>query len=150
MVAVREIGPRFTLKPRSLKKGLPAVNYLGGVMKPSEFDSFGESEENKEEKPASDDLGDVDARGESPKEVASPTKVPPKADEYEWVWKIHAHIVTCPGNFVVCRALIDDDSRPSDCRGSLCLHSVSVSVLRGLRILESRHCHYQRRYGTPR
>ncbi|KAF8271629.1 anticodon-binding protein [Lactarius quietus] len=85
-VALQEIGPRFTLKLRSLKKGLPAVNYLGDAAKPLEFDSFSESEE-KEEKPVGDDLGDVDARGESPKEVASPKKVPPKADEYEWVWK---------------------------------------------------------------
>lgn len=88
-VALQEIGPRFTLKLRSLKKGLPAVNYLGDVAKPLEFDSFSESEEKKkkEEKPAGDDQGDLDAEGESPKEVHLPKKAPPKADEYEWVWK---------------------------------------------------------------
>jgi hypothetical protein len=52
-----------------LKKGLPAVNYLGDVAKPLEFDNFSESEEKKEEKPAGDDQGDLDAEGESPKEV---------------------------------------------------------------------------------
>lgn len=58
-----------------------------------EFDSFSESEEKKEEKPAGDDQGDLDAEGESPKEVALPTKAPPKADEYEWVWKVRSAVV---------------------------------------------------------
>ena len=58
-----------------------------------EFDSFSESEENKEEKPAGDDQGDVDAEGESPKAVAPSKKVPPKADEYEWVWKVSSTVV---------------------------------------------------------
>ncbi|KAH9023240.1 Brix-domain-containing protein [Lactarius pseudohatsudake] len=85
-VALQEIGPRFTLKLRSLKKGLPAVNYLGDVAKPLEFDSFSESEEKMEEKPAGDQ-GEPDAESESAKEAIPPKKVPPKADEYEWVWK---------------------------------------------------------------
>ncbi|KAH9175985.1 Brix-domain-containing protein [Lactarius sanguifluus] len=85
-VALQEIGPRFTLKLRSLKKGLPAVNYLGDVAKPLEFDSFSESEEKMEEKPAGDQ-GEPDAESESAKEAILPKKVPPKADEYEWVWK---------------------------------------------------------------
>ena len=84
-VALQEIGPRFTLKLRSLKKGLPAVNYLGDVAKPLEFDDFSELE--KTETPVED-------RGESggsevPAEAVKPSrKVPPKADEYEWVWKV--------------------------------------------------------------
>jgi hypothetical protein len=91
-VALQEIGPRFTLKLRSLKKGLPAVNYLGDVAKPLEFDNFSDSEEKekKEEKPAGDDQGNLDAEGESPKEVDLPKKAPPKADEYEWVWKVRS------------------------------------------------------------
>ena len=93
-VALQEIGPRFTLKLRSLKKGLPAVNYLGDVAKPLEFDSFSEPEEKKEEeKPAGDDQGDLDAEDESPKEVAPPKMVPPKSDEYEWVWKVSSVVV---------------------------------------------------------
>ncbi|KAH9066592.1 Brix-domain-containing protein [Lactarius vividus] len=85
-VALQEIGPRFTLKLRSLKKGLPAVNYLGDVAKPLEFDSFSEPEEKMEEKPAGDQ-GEPDAESESTKEAIPPKKVPSKADEYEWVWK---------------------------------------------------------------
>jgi hypothetical protein len=88
-----------------LKKGLPAVNYLGDVAKPLEFDNFSESEEKKEEKLAGDDLGVVDARDESPKEVASPKKVPPKADEYEWVWKV--------GSVVFCITALAFDTSPS-------------------------------------
>ena len=91
---MQEIGPRFTLKLRSLKKGLPAVNYLGDVAKPLEFDSFSEPEEKKEEeKPAGDDQGDLDAEDETPKEVAPPKMVPPKSDEYEWVWKVSSVVV---------------------------------------------------------
>ena len=85
-VALQEIGPRFTLKLRSLKKGLPAVNYLGDVAKPLEFDDFSELEE-KTERPV-DDQGEA-GETEVPAEAVKPSKsVPPKADEYEWVWKV--------------------------------------------------------------
>jgi ribosome production factor 1 len=85
-VALQEIGPRFTLKLRSLKKGLPAVNYLGDVAKPLEFDDFSELEE-KTERPDEDqgEAGDSEIPAEV---VKSSKKVPPKADEYEWVWKV--------------------------------------------------------------
>jgi ribosome production factor 1 len=83
-VALQEIGPRFTLKLRSLKKGLPAVNYLGDVAKPLEFDDFSEPEE-KTEIPA-EDPGSSEA-------VEPPRKVPPKADEYEWVWKVCSAVI---------------------------------------------------------
>ena len=43
-VALQEIGPRFTLKLRYIKKGLPAVKNLGAPSKPLEFDA-GEDEE---------------------------------------------------------------------------------------------------------
>jgi hypothetical protein len=51
-----------------LKKGLPAVNYPGDVEKPLEFDDFNELEEKTE-------------------------IVPPKVDEYEWVWKLCAVVL---------------------------------------------------------
>ncbi|KAI9508197.1 Brix-domain-containing protein [Russula earlei] len=84
-VALQEIGPRFTLKLRSLKKGLPAVNYLGDVAKPLEFDDFGESREQTET--AADDQGGPGAEEEPAEAAQTAKKVPPKADEYEWVWK---------------------------------------------------------------
>ncbi|KAI0255778.1 Brix-domain-containing protein [Lactifluus subvellereus] len=84
-VALQEIGPRFTLKLRSLKKGLPAVNYLGAVAKPLEFDDFSEPEEKADR--AADDQPEPDAEEKSAETVRPSKKVPPKADEYEWVWK---------------------------------------------------------------
>jgi ribosome production factor 1 len=86
-VALQEIGPRFTLKLRSLKKGLPAVNYLGDVAKPLEFDDFTEPEE-KTERPVDDAQGEPDDEEEPVETVKPSKKVPPKADEFEWVWKV--------------------------------------------------------------
>lgn len=75
---------------------------MGDVAKPLEFDSFSESEEKKEEPPVGDDQGDLDAEGESPKEVDLdlPKNAPPKADEYEWVWKVRSAVVC------ICYALL--------------------------------------------
>ncbi|KAI0305969.1 anticodon-binding protein [Multifurca ochricompacta] len=83
-VALQEIGPRFTLKLRSLKKGLPSVNYMGDVAKPLEFDSFSEPEDKTIR--AADVQGELGH--EDPAEAPDFSKAaPPKADEYEWVWK---------------------------------------------------------------
>lgn len=65
-----------------MNKGLPAVNYLGDVAKPLEFDDFDEPEE-KTDRPADDQES-----GGSAEAVKPSKKVPPKADEYEWVWKV--------------------------------------------------------------
>ncbi|KAL0577532.1 Ribosome production factor 1 [Marasmius crinis-equi] len=65
-VALQEIGPRFTLKLRSMRKGIPAVHDLGEAPKPLEFD-----DETKESQ-----------ADEKPSKV-----VPPKQDEYLWNWK---------------------------------------------------------------
>ena len=69
-----------------MNKGLPAVNYLGDVAKPLEFDDFNEPEE-KIDRPADDqeEYGGSEVPTEA---VKSSGKVPPKADEYEWVWKV--------------------------------------------------------------
>jgi ribosome production factor 1 len=90
-VALQEIGPRFTLKLRSLKKGLPAVNYLGDAPKPLEFDDFSEPEEKADR--AADDQRELDAESKSAEAVRPPKKVPPKADEYEWVWKVSSIVI---------------------------------------------------------
>lgn len=66
-----------------MNKGLPAVNYLGDVAKPLEFDDFNEPEENID-RPADDQ----EESGGSAEAVKPSKKVPPKADEYEWVWKV--------------------------------------------------------------
>ena len=70
-VALQEIGPRFTLKLRSLRKGIPAVQNFGEAPKPLEFDSGQDESEPKE--PGANE----------------PTEVtPPKQDEYLWNWKV--------------------------------------------------------------
>ncbi|KAI0761923.1 Brix-domain-containing protein [Irpex lacteus] len=99
-VQLQEIGPRFTLKLRSLRKGLPAVKNLGEVSKDLEFDTF-EQEKTAEEKkvdkeveqPSQADVeDDVMREGEYAEEMGEqeeqPKKVvPPKEDEYVWMWK---------------------------------------------------------------
>ncbi len=90
-VALQEIGPRFTLKLRSLKNGLPAVNYLGDVAKPLEFDDFSEPEE-KTERPA-DDQEESGGSKVPAETVNSSRKVPPKADEFEWVLKVGSVVI---------------------------------------------------------
>ncbi|RDB23659.1 Ribosome production factor 1 [Hypsizygus marmoreus] len=79
-VALQEIGPRFTLKLRWLKKGIPAVLNFGEQPKPLEFDvdPF-EMEEKREESPT--------AEAEEPPSAEPLKVVPPKSDEYLWAWK---------------------------------------------------------------
>ncbi|KAG7093963.1 hypothetical protein E1B28_007594 [Marasmius oreades] len=70
-VALQEIGPRFTLKLRSVRKGIPAVQNFGNAPKPLEFDS-----------------GENDGDPKEDDDDTSPPKVlPPKQDEYLWSWK---------------------------------------------------------------
>lgn len=96
-VALQEIGPRFTLKLRSLRKGLPAVLNLGSPAKPLEFDE-GDEEDEAEEKRAE---GEMDRGEKMPdeedEEMAQDADegekkgkkvVPPTQDEYEWMWKV--------------------------------------------------------------
>jgi len=55
------------------------------VAKPLEFDDFSELQDRAER--AADGQGEPSSE-EEPAEVGKPSKkVPPKTDEYEWVWK---------------------------------------------------------------
>lgn len=70
-VALQEIGPRFTLKLRWLKKGIPAVRNFGEAPKGLEFDN------------------EDDRKDEAASEPDDSTKVvPPKDDKYLWMWKV--------------------------------------------------------------
>ncbi|KAI0763794.1 Brix-domain-containing protein [Trametes elegans] len=94
-VALQEIGPRFTLKLRYLKKGLPAVKNLGAPSKALEFDA----DENEQEQQALKDVemgeagarqgaGEGDEEGtETPQLTTSKKVLPPTEDEYLWMWK---------------------------------------------------------------
>ncbi|KAF9006024.1 anticodon-binding protein [Cyathus striatus] len=79
-VALQEIGPRFTLKLRWLKKGIPAVTNYGEDSKPLEFDPEMAAKNTKQE-PFPEDTAEDHASGKLEKVI------PPKQDEYIWVWK---------------------------------------------------------------
>ncbi|KAJ7437110.1 anticodon-binding protein [Mycena galericulata] len=87
-VALQEIGPRFTLKLRSLRKGIPAVQRFGDDPKPLVFevDNQEEGDEGTLEEPGAAGQG---AAGETDKTEAPEAKpvVPPQTDEYLWTWK---------------------------------------------------------------
>lgn len=97
-MALQEIGPRFTLKLRSLRKGLPAVQNFGEAPKPVELEVGTQAEEEEEArqeaeaKPVGEgslepnEETDVDAEGNesTPKKVVKP----PTQDEFLWVWKV--------------------------------------------------------------
>lgn len=89
---LQEIGPRFTLKLRSLRKGLPAVMEFGEAPKKMEFD-VGDEEDAAKEAEAGEERAEVEellvgeeeeATEESKKKVIKP----PTQDEYLWVWKV--------------------------------------------------------------
>lgn len=80
-VALQEIGPRFTLKLRSLRKGIPAVQRFGDHPEPMEFlPPPGEEQEDPEKTQEEN----------SPEPADKPTESiePPKQDEYLWLWKV--------------------------------------------------------------
>ncbi|KAJ4000830.1 anticodon-binding protein [Lentinula boryana] len=77
-VALQEIGPRFTLKLRSLRKGIPAVFNLAEEPKGLEFDL--------EPEPKTEENLGADKHDEGASEVLEKV-LPPKQDEYLWKWK---------------------------------------------------------------
>ncbi|KAI0047126.1 Brix-domain-containing protein [Auriscalpium vulgare] len=81
-VALQEIGPRFTLKLRSLKKGLPAVKDYAEAPQALRFDDF---EDASEEPAAVSENVDVPAFIETT--THSTNTHASAAEEYEWQWK---------------------------------------------------------------
>ncbi|KAF8196652.1 anticodon-binding protein [Mycena galopus ATCC 62051] len=84
-VALQEIGPRFTLKLRSLRKGIPAVQRFGDAPKPLVFDvdSKEEEEPTLEEGKTASPTENVEASASAPSQPV----VPPETDEFLWEWK---------------------------------------------------------------
>lgn len=72
-MAMQEIGPRFTLKLRWVKRNIPAVRNFGEAPKPLKFDTEEVAEGQKEELP----------------EQTVEAVVPPREDEYIWQWKVN-------------------------------------------------------------
>ena len=116
-VALQEIGPRFTLKLRSLKKGLPAVTTFADPKKPLEFDNFDEDQDVHNEQAASGEM-QVDAEAaDGPEEgqaQAPPQKQGPNTtDEVLWQWKVCAATVLGSDLALtrgICAAGVGDDS----------------------------------------
>ncbi|EKM81789.1 hypothetical protein AGABI1DRAFT_118863 [Agaricus bisporus var. burnettii JB137-S8] len=93
-VALQEIGPRFTLKLRWLKKNVPAVQNFGEDPKPLTFDTdddpFEQSDEVQPEQQNVQTADMEEEEGEGESSAALPQSlniVPPKQDEYIWQWK---------------------------------------------------------------
>ena len=98
-VALQEIGPRFTLKLRSLRKGLPAVQNFGEAPKTTETQVGVEDDESqvREEVGGGEGKGKVegtnddeglwertDDRDETNLKVIKPLT----QEEFLWVWKV--------------------------------------------------------------
>ena len=85
-VALQEIGPRFTLKLRCLKKGIPAVFDFGEEPQPLALDEPPVLDGEKDQEPSAENLD------ESPAEPSRKT-VPPKHDEVIWAWKVRTTFI---------------------------------------------------------
>ncbi|TFK26214.1 Brix-domain-containing protein [Coprinopsis marcescibilis] len=78
-VQLQEIGPRFTLKLRSLKKGIPAVYNLGEAPAPLTMEKLDDEESEQKD-------NDIFENPPEKSEELNKT-VPPKQNEVLWQWK---------------------------------------------------------------
>ena len=91
---LQEIGPRFTLKLRWLRKGLPAVTAGDGqVPRGGDPDDVDEEEVSRQEKKDEDEaLAEMGAGDGGPKKQIQKQDlvIPPleEEQEYEWKWKV--------------------------------------------------------------
>jgi ribosome production factor 1 len=97
-VALQEIGPRFTLKLRWLKRGIPAVRDHGAAPPKPQIEGEGTEEEAAAEASQTQEAHNQntteDDEDVSPLVLLSPQKIikPPKEDVYEWQWKVCAFL----------------------------------------------------------
>lgn len=102
--ALQEIGPRFTLKLRSLKTGLPSNNPLGAPMKPLELAKEEEEpdqqyahiaeEGNGEEVDNDEEVEETEERPEEEKKEGKKDgkKEARKGEEFAWAWNVSLHL----------------------------------------------------------
>jgi hypothetical protein len=112
---LQEIGPRFTLKLRWLRKGLPSVLAADGVAPRSgekeEKDDEDDEEEDDEEEVDVDmertDKVDNAAEGEDDEEPEEKPDVKVKIpaldeeQEYEWKWKVSLSLLVIAGRWLI-------------------------------------------------
>ena len=95
--ALQEIGPRFTLKLKWMKKGIPAVHSLGNPALPlevahtSEDDIFEQDESPAEVLEGGEGGEDVEKKDSTERHLSPPP--PPTQDEYIWMWKVSSFFV---------------------------------------------------------
>lgn len=99
---LQEIGPKFTLKLRWLRKGLPSVLAADGVAPHAKNADKASDEEDVEEEEGKDVAMDEDkvkddqeeevAGKQKEKNVVNGVKIPAldEEQEYEWKWKVRA------------------------------------------------------------
>lgn len=96
--ALQEIGPRFTLKLRWMKKGIPAVYALGQPARALEIASTNEGNFSETDGQALNNrgeslltTGDADKESANNDNATEPNRIqPPTQDEYIWIWKPEA------------------------------------------------------------
>jgi len=91
-VALQEIGPRFTLKLRWLKRGIPAVRNLEEQPPQPQIKGDNDSDDETAERQAEMECGDKeDGSSEARRSITLPANElliePPKEDVYDWQWK---------------------------------------------------------------
>lgn len=102
---LQEIGPKFTLKLRWLRKGLPSVLAADGVAPHAKNADKASDEEDVEEEEGKDVAMDEDKDGEEEeatgkkkeKNVVNGVKIPEldEEQEYEWKWKVCDVVSLC-------------------------------------------------------
>jgi len=91
---LQEIGPRFTLKLRWLKKGLPSVTAPDGRIAHGGNDDLDKVDLEAERKEEDDAMGDI---GSTPTQQGP--IIPPldQEQEYEWKWRVSPFLITQGG-----------------------------------------------------
>lgn len=84
--ALQEIGPRFTLKLRWMKKSIPAVQNFGDPAKPLEFAPNDDEDVEEHDAHSVEALDGQDETEDTKKTIAPVT--PGTEDEYIWMWKV--------------------------------------------------------------
>ena len=87
---LQEIGPRFTLKLRWLRKGLPAVTAGDGQIPkggdPEDIDEKELSPQGKKDE--TEAMGEIASQSEVPLRHNVPIPALDEEQEYEWKWKV--------------------------------------------------------------
>lgn len=119
---LQEIGPRFTLKLRWLKKGLPSVTAPDGRIAHGGNDDLHKVDEEAEKREEDDAMGDI---GSAPVQEQQGPVIPPldQEQEYEWKWRVSFAFQTHYGENA------DEYSQRWRFRGGLSFCSSPVSLL---------------------